>query len=101
MTSDKRPSRWPGGARAVICITVHMDGPAVEAGRKQNHLGVHSRGRYAVRRGVPRYLGLLSKHGIPSTFFMCGYDAELHPEIMRDVHAAGHEIAAHGYQHEG
>lgn len=77
-----------------------MDGPAVEAGRNQNHLGIHSRGRYAARRGVPRYLDMLARHGIKATFFMCGYDAELYPEIMREVLRQGHEIAAHGYQHE-
>lgn len=100
MTDHTMP-RWPGGARCVICVTVHMDGPAVEAGRGENHLGIHSRGRYAARRGVPRSLDILARHGVPATFFMCGYDAELYPALMRDVHAAGHEVAAHGYQHEG
>jgi len=94
-------SRFPGGARCVVCVTVHMDGPAVEAGRGQNALGIHSRGRYAACRGVPRSLEILARHGIKATYFMCGYDAELYPELMREVRDAGHEIAAHGYQHEG
>lgn len=98
---QKTRPRWPGDARAVICVTVHMDGPAVEAGLGVTPLGINSCGRYAVRRGVPSYLDMLARHGIPSTFFMCGYDAELYPEIMREVLAAGHEIAAHGYMHEG
>jgi peptidoglycan/xylan/chitin deacetylase (PgdA/CDA1 family) len=93
--------RWPNGARAVISVTIHMDGPAVEAGRKQNGLGIYSKGRYSARCGVPRHLEILARHGIPATFFMCGYDAELYPDLMREVHRAGHEIAAHGYQHEG
>jgi peptidoglycan/xylan/chitin deacetylase (PgdA/CDA1 family) len=93
--------RWPDGARAVIAVTVHMDGPAVEAGRRQNGLGIYSKGRYSARRGVPRHLEILARHGISATFFMCGYDAELYPDLMREVHGAGHEIAAHGYQHEG
>jgi peptidoglycan/xylan/chitin deacetylase (PgdA/CDA1 family) len=99
-----RPERqrsWPGGARAVICVTIHMDGPAYEAGKGLNALGIHSRGRYAARRGVPRSLEMLARHGIPATYFMCGYDAELYPALMREVHAAGHEIAARGYKHEG
>lgn len=78
-----------------------MDGPAVEVGRGQLPLGLHSRGRYAIRRGIPRSLEMLARHGIPATFFMCGYDAEIAPALMREVHAAGHEIAAHGYLHEG
>ncbi|WP_455274962.1 polysaccharide deacetylase family protein [Rhizobium herbae] len=99
--SNETKSRWPGGARAVIAVTVHMDGPAVEQGRKQNGLGMYSKGRYSARCGVPRHLEILARHGISATFFMCGYDAERYPDLMRDVHGAGHEIAAHGYQHEG
>jgi peptidoglycan/xylan/chitin deacetylase (PgdA/CDA1 family) len=96
-----RKRRWPGGAECVVAVTVHMDGPAVEVGKGLVPLGLYSRGRYAARRGVPRFLDMLARHGVPATFFMCGYDAEIYPEIMRDVHRAGHEIAAHGYVHEG
>jgi peptidoglycan/xylan/chitin deacetylase (PgdA/CDA1 family) len=101
MTASSTSSRWPGAARCVVCVTVHMDGPAVEAGKGLNHLGIHSRGRYAARRGIPRSLDVLARHNIPASYFMCGYDAELYPALMREVHAAGHEIAAHGYRHEG
>src|ERR1700742_4629415 len=100
MTNANKP-RWPGGAEAVICVTVHVDGPAVEAGRGQNPLGINSRGNYALRRGVDRYLDMLERHGIKGTFFCCGYDAEHWPEPFVRMHRAGHEIAAHGYQHEG
>ncbi|RVT98910.1 polysaccharide deacetylase [Rhodovarius crocodyli] len=92
---------WPDGARCVVSVTVHMDGPALEVGRKQVPLGIHSRGRYSIKRGIPRHLDILARHGVPATFFMCGYDAEIAPGLMREVHAAGHEIAAHGYVHEG
>lgn len=94
-------SRWPGGARTVLCVTVHVDGPSEEAGRGLNALGVNSRGRYAIRRGVPRFLDMLDRLGIPATFFVCGQDVETYPELYRDIHRAGHELAAHGYQHEG
>lgn len=97
----KRAARWPGGARCVVSVTVHMDGPAVEVGRQQVPLGMHAAGRYSIRRGVPRTLELFARLGIPATYFMCGYDAERVPGLMREVCAAGHEIAAHGYVHEG
>ncbi len=64
-------------------------------------LGIHSRGRYAIRRGVRRYLDMFDRLGIPATFFVCGQDVETWPELYRDIHRAGHELAAHGYQHEG
>jgi peptidoglycan/xylan/chitin deacetylase (PgdA/CDA1 family) len=100
VNSQKVP-RWPNGAKAVVTVTIHVDGPAVEAGRNQTPLGINSRGRYAIRRGVYRYLDMLARHGIPATFFCCGYDAEHWPGIVKEIQAAGHEVAAHGYQHEG
>ena len=86
--------------RAVLCVTVHVDGPAVEVGRKQFPAGPHTAGRYAIRRGVPRHLEILARHRMPATFFACGYDVEHYPAVFRDILAAGHEIAAHGYLHE-
>jgi peptidoglycan-N-acetylglucosamine deacetylase len=77
-----------------------MDGPAVEIGRGRVPMGINSCGRYAVRRGVPRYLEMLARHGIQGTFFVCGRDAEDYPSLIRDIHAEGHEIGAHGYVHE-
>jgi len=94
--------RAPGApaVRAVVCVTVHVDGPAVEVGRKQFPAGLHTAGRYAIRRGVPRHLDILARHAMPATFFACGYDVEHYPETFRAILAAGHEIAAHGYLHE-
>ena len=86
--------------RAVVCVTVHVDGPAVEVGRKQFPAGIHTAGRYAIRRGVPRHLKILARHAMPATFFACGYDVEHYPAVFHDILAAGHEIAAHGYLHE-
>ncbi|MCY1193689.1 putative urate catabolism protein [compost metagenome] len=86
--------------RAVLCVTVHVDGPAVEVGRKQFPAGPYTAGRYAIRRGVPRHLDILARHGMPATFFACGYDVEHYPDLFRGILAAGHEIAAHGYLHE-
>jgi peptidoglycan/xylan/chitin deacetylase (PgdA/CDA1 family) len=84
----------------VVCVTLHIDGPAVEAGQGHPQVGIHTRGRYAVRRGIDRYLNILARHGIPGTFFACGYDVEHYPAPHREILAAGHELAAHGYQHE-
>ena len=35
-----------------------------------------------------------------ATFFILGIVAEQHPELVQDIHKAGHEIASHGYGHE-
>jgi polysaccharide deacetylase family protein (PEP-CTERM system associated) len=46
-----------------------------------------------------RLLELLAKHGQRATFFVLGWVAERHPALVREVVAAGHEIATHGYMH--
>lgn len=93
-------ARGAAPVRAVVCVTVHVDGPAVEVGRKQFPAGPHTAGRYAIRRGVPRHLEILARHGMAATFFACGYDVEHYPTTFHDILDAGHEIAAHGYLHE-
>lgn len=59
-----------------------------------------SRGTYGALEGIPRILRLLSKYDLPSTFFVPGYTADYHPDVVRSIAAAGHEIGHHGYLHE-
>lgn len=94
-------TRWPQDARVAVSVTIHVDGPSSAIGKGTNALGKHSWGRYAIRRGVPRYLDMLDRLGIPGTFFCCGYDVETWPQTYRDIANAGHEIGTHGYHHEG
>jgi polysaccharide deacetylase family protein (PEP-CTERM system associated) len=49
--------------------------------------------------GVTRLLELLGKHGGLGTFFVLGWVADRHPEMIRTIAAAGHEIASHGWDH--
>lgn len=46
-----------------------------------------------------RLLRLLKETETRATFFVLGYVAEQHPEIVREIAAAGHEIGTHGYSH--
>jgi peptidoglycan/xylan/chitin deacetylase (PgdA/CDA1 family) len=43
---------------------------------------------------------VLERHGVRSTFFVPGFTALRHPGVVRDIAAAGHEIAHHGFLHE-
>jgi polysaccharide deacetylase family protein (PEP-CTERM system associated) len=45
-------------------------------------------------------LDLLDRRGVRATFFIVGWVAERHPELIRTVRAAGHEIGSHGYLHQ-
>jgi len=50
-----------------------------------------------LRKGTGAILQLLADTGNRATFFSCGWIADHHPEVLREVAAAGHEIAAQGY----
>lgn len=47
-----------------------------------------------------RILQLLRERNTRATFFVLGWVAERHPELVRDIAADGHELASHGYAHE-
>ena len=48
---------------------------------------------------TPAVLELLAEHGAQATFFMVGHRAEAHRELVRRVHAAGHQIGSHSHAH--
>ena len=53
-----------------------------------------------VEANMDRILGQFAKAGIHATFFTLGWIAERHPTVVRQIVAAGHELASHGYGHE-
>ncbi len=44
-------------------------------------------------------LDLLAEAGVTATFYVLGWIAERHPDLVRAIAAAGHEVACHGYSH--
>ena len=102
MTGSTRSANWPGDRRVAVCLTFDVDAEAGFLGDGEQYarrLTTLSEGRFGVTRGLPRILGLLSRHDVPATFFVPGYTAELHPDAVAAVLAAGHEIGHHGYMH--
>jgi peptidoglycan/xylan/chitin deacetylase (PgdA/CDA1 family) len=55
---------------------------------------------WSVTRALPRLLALLDAVGLRATFFVEGLNAELYPDALRELDAAGHEVAFHGWRHE-
>jgi len=49
---------------------------------------------------VRRLLALLAEHRTRATFFVLGWVADRHPEVVREIAAAGHEVGSHGYAHQ-
>ena len=50
-------------------------------------------------RETPRMLDVLAEHEARATFFVLGERARRHPELVRLIHAAGHEIGSHSDVH--
>jgi polysaccharide deacetylase family protein (PEP-CTERM system associated) len=46
-----------------------------------------------------RVLDLFDKFNVKGTFFFVGWVAQKFPELVRDVHARGHELACHSFWH--
>jgi polysaccharide deacetylase family protein (PEP-CTERM system associated) len=59
-------------------------------------------GRYEsrVERNTLRLLDLLEAYHTTATFFVLGWVAERHPQLVRTIQACGHEVASHGYAHQ-
>lgn len=49
---------------------------------------------------TPRVLAQLNSAGVPATFFLVGKKVERHPELVRDIVQAGHQVGLHGYAHD-
>lgn len=56
-------------------------------------------GKSTVEENVDIYLWLFDKYQVKATFFVLGIVAEEHPDMIRKIYNAGHEIASHGYAH--
>jgi polysaccharide deacetylase family protein (PEP-CTERM system associated) len=53
-----------------------------------------------VAANTRRLLQLFDRAGVRATFFVLGWVAERAPDLVREIAAAGHEIACHGYHHQ-
>ena len=76
---------WPGGARGALCLSF-------------DNLGVDEASSAA--QALPGLLKRLGEHDLTATFFAEGINAELDPVALREIGAAGHEVAYHAWRHE-
>jgi polysaccharide deacetylase family protein (PEP-CTERM system associated) len=53
-----------------------------------------------VRLNTRILLDLFEHYAVSATFFVLGWLAERDPELVREIHTRGHEIASHGYNHD-
>jgi polysaccharide deacetylase family protein (PEP-CTERM system associated) len=53
-----------------------------------------------VERNTDDVLALFDEAGVKATFFTLGWVAARHPQLVRRIVGAGHEIASHGWDHK-
>jgi len=102
------PIVLPKGKRCAVCVTFDLDAWSIMLRmRAVGLLGAgnygpinFSRGEFGITTGIPRIVELLDKYKIRGTFFTPGVIADTYPEMIKDLHRRGHEIAHHGYFHE-
>jgi peptidoglycan/xylan/chitin deacetylase (PgdA/CDA1 family) len=97
----RRPPAWgPEHRRAAVAVTFDNLGEATDLERGlwplDEPLGHH----FSVTHALPRVLALLSELQLRATFFVEGLNAELYPDALRAIDAAGHEVGYHGWRHE-
>ena len=53
-----------------------------------------------VEEAMRRLLDLCEQKGVKGTFFVLGWIARRHPQIVKAIAAGGHEVACHGFNHD-
>jgi peptidoglycan-N-acetylglucosamine deacetylase len=94
--------RWPDANRFAVAFTFDFDAEEAIIGddpANADRPGMLSQGTYGAKVAVPWILELLGAKGVTATFFIPGRVAERHPDRVRMIVDAGHEIAHHGYTH--
>ena len=96
------PTTWPNGARGAVAFTFDFDAEEVwiaDDPGNADRPGVLSQGTYGAKVAVPLILEMLERQGLRQTFFVPGRVGERHPDRVREIIAAGHEVGHHGYTH--
>lgn len=94
-------SRWPfeegWGHVLTVDLEEYFHGPSFDGSVSSgdwDYLPGH------VERCVDRWLDLLGAREVRATFFVLGWVADRHPEVVNRLAAAGHEIASRGWSPE-
>jgi len=82
----------------LVCLSFDFDNVSPAVARGETTPTMMSRGHFGVV-GAQRLLQLMARRGIASTWFIPGHTIESYPDACAAVHAAGHEIAHHGWTH--
>jgi len=111
-----RQVRWPNAARVALSLVVNVEEGSErsivrgDSGMEAvDELGMflkdpirnyanESNYEFGLNVGAPRILAMLARHGMRSTWTVCGQALEAAPELAKAITAAGHEACSHGYR---
>ena len=95
-----RPATWPHGAQVAVALSFDVDQETSTLRDGKTSPALLAQGEYGSRAGLPRILKMLDRYAIPASFYIPGVSALLHPDDVRRIAAAGHEVGLHGWIHE-
>jgi peptidoglycan/xylan/chitin deacetylase (PgdA/CDA1 family) len=94
------PATWPGGTQVAVALSFDVDQETSSLRDGRTSPALLAQGEYGSRAGLPRILRLLERYAIPASFYIPAVSALLHPDDVRRIAEAGHEVGLHGWIHE-
>ncbi len=91
---------WPGGARGALNLSFDNLGEAAELEMGALPADAPLGGHETALEVLPRLLGELGNRKLAATFFVEGLNAEIYPDLLREIDGRGHEVALHAWRHE-
>lgn len=95
---------WPAGKRSAFCFSADVDAESPYLWQHRSGLpdtlGAIEARRFGPREGFWRLLDMLDRVQITGSFYVPSVVAQLHPEMVQELDARGHEIGLHGHLHE-
>ena len=94
---------WPGDTRCVVMLGFDIDGVSSAINRNPDSANLPSlvsMREFGPSVAMPRILDMIERHGVFASFYIPGYVAETHEDLVRNISSRGHEVAHHGYMHE-
>jgi peptidoglycan/xylan/chitin deacetylase (PgdA/CDA1 family) len=85
---------------SVVSVSFDNLGEAAQLGLGMWPPEVSEGQHFTVVDVLPRLLDLLATRNIKATFFVEGLNAEMYPQALHEIVAAGHEVAVHAWRHE-
>ena len=83
-----------------MALSFDCDHETFELGTGRAAVGRLGWGEFGRRKGVPRILDTLDRHGVRATMFVPAVAGLIDPDAIRPITRAGHEIGVHGWIHE-